>query len=55
VTVRYADQKESDDSEESFETEQQLSRRQLDVVLAGGLINWVKKQASSKTSDRTDG
>ena len=55
VTVRYADQTASTESEESFETEQQLSRRQLDVVLAGGLINWVKKQASSKTSDRTDG
>lgn len=54
VTVTYTDQTASTASAESFETEHQLSRRQLDVVLAGGLINWVKKQASSKTSDRTD-
>jgi aconitate hydratase len=36
----------------SFETQHQLSTRQLDVLRAGGLINWVKRRAPKPVGDK---
>lgn len=52
VTVVAADQ---DGSDTSFETAHQLSRRQLDILFAGGLINWVRQQTQARASGQAEG